>query len=68
MATDGTLTLRQLFGGALTFVIPKDYEDASEIRQVPDNQEVFMHTKQDNSIIVELLQMDTDIPNDQAAQ
>jgi len=37
-----TFTTAQLFGGAITASIPSSFIDASNLRQVPDNQEVFV--------------------------
>lgn len=31
-----------LFGGAIVASIPSTFEDVSDIRQVPDNQEVYL--------------------------
>jgi hypothetical protein len=39
--TSTKLTPRPLFGGAMRVCIPSQWRDVSEIRQVPDNQEVF---------------------------
>ncbi|KAI8897969.1 hypothetical protein BC833DRAFT_526417 [Globomyces pollinis-pini] len=47
-----------LFGGAITMPVPSTYMDASQIRQIPDNQEVYLDTESDNSLIVELLELD----------
>ncbi|KAI3630205.1 hypothetical protein MIR68_011640 [Amoeboaphelidium protococcarum] len=46
---------RQLFGGAMKCSVPSSYQDVSEFRQVPDNQEVFADTKSAASIIIELI-------------
>ncbi|CCC67800.1 hypothetical protein NCAS_0A12420 [Naumovozyma castellii] len=57
----------QLYGGAITTVIPKGFLDASLLRQVPDAQEVYVNSRDENeqfndglqlneSIIVDLLQ------------
>ncbi|CAO3619984.1 unnamed protein product [Cunninghamella echinulata] len=47
----------QLFyGGAISSVIRSSYIDASEIRQVPDNQEVFIDMNTQQSLIIELLE------------
>ncbi|XP_041378251.1 ran guanine nucleotide release factor-like isoform X2 [Gigantopelta aegis] len=45
-----------LFGGALSAVIPKQAKDVSTIREIPDNQEIFAHNLTDQSIIVEILE------------
>ena len=31
-----------LYGGALSAALPDTFKDVSEIRQVPDNQEVYL--------------------------
>lgn len=49
------LTLRELFGGAIEFGIPGRFEDVSQIREIPDNQEVFADPHSDQSVIIELL-------------
>lgn len=56
---------RRLYGGAMTTTIPAAYADISMIREVPDNQEVFAHADTDRSVIVELLELQQDIPTDQ---
>jgi len=48
---------RNLYGGAIAVKTVPDLIDASDIRQVPDNQEVFMYPDSGVSIIVEILQM-----------
>ncbi|KAJ3883768.1 hypothetical protein F5051DRAFT_317077 [Lentinula edodes] len=45
-----------LFGGAITAIAPSNLLDASEIRQVPDTQEVLLFPDSSISIIVEILQ------------
>jgi len=55
---------RDLFGGAIVFRIPPQCIDASDIRQVPDNQEVFLYPDSQISIVVEVLQRVA--PNDDA--
>ncbi|ORE02390.1 Mog1p/PsbP-like protein [Rhizopus microsporus var. microsporus] len=47
---------RPLFGGAIVCPIRPSFLDASSIRQVPDNQEVFVDTETQQSFIVELLE------------
>ncbi|KAF2397942.1 Mog1p/PsbP-like protein [Trichodelitschia bisporula] len=49
-----TFTTVLLFGGALTANLPRDFADVSTIRQVPDNQEVFLHTTGLTSIIFDI--------------
>ncbi|KAF9533377.1 hypothetical protein CPB83DRAFT_873476 [Crepidotus variabilis] len=47
---------RGLFGGAITAQTLEDLVDASDLRQVPDTQEVFMYPQSGESIIIEILQ------------
>ncbi|PWY99144.1 Mog1p/PsbP-like protein [Testicularia cyperi] len=49
-----------LFGGAITAELPTGFIDASDFRQVPDNQEVLVRDDSDVSLIVEVLQLATD--------
>lgn len=51
-----TSTPRGVFGGAITMTLPADIIDASEIRQVPDTQELFLFRDSDISIILEVLE------------
>lgn len=51
-----------LFGGAMSTSIPPHYADVSKIREIPDNQEVFAQAETDRSVIIELLELETDIP------
>ncbi|WOO81538.1 Ran guanine nucleotide release factor [Vanrija pseudolonga] len=51
---------RPLFGGAIAFAVPTSYHDASDMRQVPDTQEVFLSHESDTSVIVEILQSPTE--------
>ncbi|KAJ7349486.1 hypothetical protein DFH08DRAFT_865512 [Mycena albidolilacea] len=57
---------RQLFGGAITAVAPIHLVDASDLRQVPDTQEVLLYPDSSVSIIVEVLQR-VDPPDDDSA-
>ena len=65
---DGETQQRALFGGAINCVLSEEYLDVSELRQVPDNQEVFMHKKSNSTIVIELLEYQENVQNDQAAQ
>ncbi|KAI7856574.1 hypothetical protein BDC45DRAFT_58810 [Circinella umbellata] len=47
---------RQLYGGAISCVVAKSFLDASQVRQIPDNQEVFIDTETQQSLIIELLE------------
>lgn len=56
-----------LYGGAITISLPKGLLDASDIRQVPDTQEVFLCSSEssddysrlskDDTLIVDLMEM-----------
>ena len=48
-----------LFGGAISINLPYNLIDASEIRDVPDNQEVFIHGITDQSIMIDIMEMVT---------
>jgi len=54
---------RDLFGGAIETSLRAEYADVSDVRQVPDHQEVFIHKDNEVSIIVELLQYDDELPD-----
>ncbi|CAO3578843.1 unnamed protein product [Absidia cylindrospora] len=45
-----------LYGGAIYTIIKSSYIDASNLRQVPDNQEVFVDMQTQQSLIIELLE------------
>jgi hypothetical protein len=48
---------RELFGGAIRISVPPRFEDVSGVRQIPDNQEVFVCQESDQSIIIEILEL-----------
>lgn len=48
--------VHELYGGAITVALPHDIVDASNLRQVPDHQEVFLSDKSLTSIIFEINQ------------
>ena len=58
--------IRELFGGAIISRLPRDYIDASDLRQIPDHQEVFLSPKTLTSIIIEINQY-VPFPDDAAA-
>ncbi|XP_077170148.1 ran guanine nucleotide release factor isoform X2 [Paroedura picta] len=59
---------RQLFGGAFSAFLPPGSLDVSELRQVPDNQEVFVHPNTDQSVIIELLEYQAGVPDEAAVR
>jgi len=50
-----------LFGGAISTVFPQRFQDVSNIRQVPDHQEVFVDPSRDESLIFELLDFKAEV-------
>ncbi|KAG8748017.1 hypothetical protein FRC10_009769 [Ceratobasidium sp. 414] len=42
--------------GAITIELPAGLTDASDLRQVPDTQEVFLATSSDVSVVIEILE------------
>ena len=53
-----------VFGGAMTCFIPENAFDASKIRHIPDNQEVFLHKENNQSLIIDILEMPHSSGND----
>lgn len=56
------LASRELYGGAITVQLPTDVVDASDLRQVPDHQEVFLSDKTLTSIIFEINEYQQPLP------
>ncbi|XP_012371745.1 ran guanine nucleotide release factor isoform X5 [Octodon degus] len=57
-----------LFGGAFSAIFPHGAIDVSDLRPVPDNQEVFCHPRTDKSLIVELLELQAHMQGEAAAR
>ena len=68
IADETTSSSCSLFGGALICSIPTPHVDISQVRQVPDNQEVFTHPNTDQSIVVELLEYQNIASGQEAAR
>ncbi|KEF62280.1 uncharacterized protein A1O9_00252 [Exophiala aquamarina CBS 119918] len=49
-----TYGLRELYGGAITVQLPVELIDSSDLRQIPDHQEVFLSPSSLTSIIFEI--------------
>lgn len=49
------MRLHKLFGGTIEMLFPQRMIDVSDLRQVPDNQEVFTDAAQHQTLIVEVL-------------
>ncbi|KAF2201319.1 Mog1p/PsbP-like protein [Delitschia confertaspora ATCC 74209] len=54
-----------LFGGAITVDLPSNFHDVSDIRQIPDNQEVYLDVNGFSSIVVDILER-VEKPDDEA--
>ena len=50
---------RELYGGAITVDFPTDAVDSSDLRQIPDHQEVFLRPKNLTSFIFEINEYQT---------
>jgi hypothetical protein len=57
---EDSTTSVELFGGAIICNFPKTFMDLSTIRQVPDNQEVWISSTPNNCFILEILQFQED--------
>lgn len=57
-----------LFGEALSCFIPKGAIDVSQMREIPDNQEVFCHKATDQSLMVDLLEYQEHVSGEDAAR
>ncbi|XP_029783196.1 ran guanine nucleotide release factor isoform X3 [Suricata suricatta] len=57
-----------LFGGAFSATLPPGAIDVSDLRPVPNNQEVFCHSVTDQSLIVELLELQAHVQGEEAAR
>ena len=54
MTKETNFTKVALFGDAMTLELPKEYYSIAGMRQIPNNQEVFVF--EDDSIVIELLE------------
>ncbi|PPD94979.1 hypothetical protein GOBAR_DD07986 [Gossypium barbadense] len=61
------LSERPLFGGAISTTFPLRFQDVSNIRQVPDHQEVFVDPARDESLVFELLDYKHDVGDEGSA-
>ncbi len=57
---------KELFGGAIVSKLPETFVDVSQFREIPDHQEVFVDNDSDASLIIELLDYDTELSDDHA--
>ncbi|KAK0150212.1 Ran guanine nucleotide release factor [Merluccius polli] len=59
---------RPLFGGAMSARVPPGARDVSDLREVPDHQEAFAHGHTDQSLVVELLELQAHVADRDAAR
>ncbi|KAK3820744.1 MAG: hypothetical protein JOS17DRAFT_793836 [Linnemannia elongata] len=52
-----TVNQQELYGGAITINLPSKFGNISHVREVPDHQEVFVNVDEDQSVIVEILEL-----------
>ncbi|CAO1602873.1 hypothetical protein XANCAGTX0491_006471 [Xanthoria calcicola] len=57
----------ELFGGAITANLPASYADVSNIREVPDHQEIYLDASGFSSIIFEIAERVSQPNTDQEA-
>lgn len=57
-----------LFGGAAGCELPINWVDASNVRQVPDNQEVYLDTESEQSVIIEILEFQAEVSDEKACE
>ncbi|CAO1639017.1 unnamed protein product [Sympodiomycopsis kandeliae] len=57
---NGSISQRELFGGAITCDLPSGLIDASDLRQIPDNQEVLLSPDSNITHIIEILECVSD--------
>ncbi|KAH8860622.1 Ran guanine nucleotide release factor [Schistosoma japonicum] len=51
-----TMQSRLLFDGAFQCLLPTNVIDASDLRQIPDNQEIFVHPSTSQSITIDIME------------
>ncbi|OIT36591.1 PREDICTED: ran guanine nucleotide release factor-like [Nicotiana attenuata] len=64
---EDSCTDRALFGGTISTTFPLRFQDVSNVRQVPDHQEVFVDPARDESLIIELLDLKVDVADSGSA-
>jgi len=65
--SDSGFRVTELFGGAMTCLLPGSFEDISQYRPVPDHQEVFVDKNSNSSIMIEILAREEDVPSSTGA-
>eukprot|EP00287_Rhodomonas_sp_CCMP768_P025364 CAMPEP_0202828592 /NCGR_PEP_ID=MMETSP1389-20130828/15010_1 /ASSEMBLY_ACC=CAM_ASM_000865 /TAXON_ID=302021 /ORGANISM="Rhodomonas sp., Strain CCMP768" /LENGTH=259 /DNA_ID=CAMNT_0049502091 /DNA_START=89 /DNA_END=868 /DNA_ORIENTATION=- len=59
---------RMLFGGGVELRLPSTLEDVSDLRPVPDHQEVWVDSESEASVIVELLEREEEVEDSKIAE
>ncbi|KAF9134947.1 hypothetical protein BGX30_011711 [Mortierella sp. GBA39] len=62
-----TVIQQELYGGAITINLPSKFGTISHVREVPDHQEVFVNVDEDQSVIVEILELAAEASDDNCA-
>ncbi|KAF8948089.1 hypothetical protein BGZ47_006497 [Haplosporangium gracile] len=62
-----TVNQQELYGGAITINLPSKFGNISHVREVPDHQEVFVNLDEDQSVIVEILELAAEATDDNCA-
>ncbi|KAG0069148.1 hypothetical protein BGZ89_003438 [Linnemannia elongata] len=62
-----TVNQQELYGGAITINLPSKFGTISHVREVPDHQEVFVNVDEDQSVIVEILELAAEASDDNCA-
>lgn len=66
-SSSSSLSLRDLYGGAISINLPDSFKDVSDLRPVPDHQEVYLDQHSSASFIMEILNYEDSVTNDLAA-
>ncbi|KAF9912104.1 hypothetical protein EC991_001050 [Linnemannia zychae] len=62
-----TVNQQELYGGAITINLPSKFGNISHVREVPDHQEVFVNVDEDQSVIVEILELAAEATDENCA-
>ncbi|KAG0295053.1 hypothetical protein BGZ96_012626 [Linnemannia gamsii] len=62
-----TVNQQELYGGAITMNLPSKFGTISHVREVPDHQEVFVNVDEDQSVIVEILELAAEATDENCA-
>eukprot|EP01138_Halocafeteria_seosinensis_P013484 gb/GECG01013771.1/.p1 GENE.gb/GECG01013771.1/~~gb/GECG01013771.1/.p1 ORF type:complete len:185 (+),score=18.51 gb/GECG01013771.1/:1-555(+) len=68
MSSASAMSTRALFGGAIEVHLPPQFIDCSDLRPIPDHQEVFAHRDTDQSVIIEIVEQAESVADDQAPE